>query len=472
MKPAETSAGRGFSYRLLWALVLLACLAWAALGRIAGPVPRPVLDDLFAGAARWWSLPVAVHVVALGVLLALAWLPGRRLVRDLRDRLDLLGKPLAVVLVLLGVFICLNQFGELEKVVSRRTDFGTIYQGATALFGGEDPYLATQKQYFYPPLLAFLFGPLLLLPKAGASTLFFTLKFVMMVWTLARCHAWSAGGRLSGRRSALFVFGLVFVASRFWIADLQYGNTNVVILYLTVLAIDLDLRDRPLAAGVALGLAAAIKIVPGVLLLHFALRGRWRAAASFAVTLVVLGLAPWLVLQGHWIDTWSSYFTVGVTGKLGERLAQPDNQSLWGLLNRAFATVPLGALQAVWAVLAAVLAAFAGLASFRARGGDSLRQFAVAAVYPLLGLLVSPGSWVVHYTAVLPAMAVLWALAMRREAAGTWAWPLFALTNFAFTISGWARATVTASTHQSWFVLAALALLIALASWSLRRRTA
>lgn len=49
---------------------------------------------------------------------------------------------------------------------------------------------------------------------------------------------------------------------------------------------------------------------------------------------------------------------------------------------------------------------------------------------------------------------------------------LFALTNFAFTISGWARATVTASTHQSWFVLAALALLIALASWSLRRRTA
>ena len=75
------------------------------------------------------------------------------------------------------------------------------------------------------------------------------------------------------------VFGLIFVASRFWIADMQYGNTNVVILALCVGTVAADLRDRAWLAGLLLALAVTIKLTPVVLLGWFLARRRWRATA-------------------------------------------------------------------------------------------------------------------------------------------------------------------------------------------------
>ena len=70
--------------------------------------------------------------------------------------------------------------------------------------------------------------------------------------------------------------------------------------------------------------------------------------------------------------------------------------------------------------------------------------------------MVSPGSGVVHYTAVLLPMAVLWEAALARRWTGPLPWIVFAAANLAFTASGWARWTVHASITQSWFVVAAV----------------
>ncbi len=455
----------------LWFLVLVFCAVWAELGRLTGRIQRPILDDFFFGADTWWGLPPLVHIGVLLVLVGLLFLIARQALFGVGFPTARGRRVLAGVIVLLGVFLCLNQFSELENVVSRATDFGTIHSGSTALFADGDPYAATENGYFYPPLLAFLFGPLLLLPPVGASTLFFSLKFMMVVWTLLACDRLVRGTRFGAGRRDLFITGLIFVAARFWTADLQFGNTNVLILFLMTAAIVLDRQDRAVAAGLVLALTVSIKVIPAVLCLHFLVTRRWRVLGFFLAGLVGFNLLPWLFLQGTWWESWTAYFDAGVTGKLGQRLAQPDNQSLWGLINRTLPDVPLETLRWVWMGLSAALAAFAGYVSLRARANDTLAQVAAVSLYPLLGLLVSPGSWVVHYTAVLLPMAVVLTVAMSGTGPGPgrWSWVLFFCANFAFTMSGWSRATVNASISQSWFVAAAVMLMIGIGTWILVR---
>jgi hypothetical protein len=451
----------------LWLLVAAFCLAWMELGHLAGIVPRSVLEGLSGGVSLWWELPAALHVVALVGVGWLVWMTGRNLLKDVTPPRSLWGRLLVGAVVLLGIFLCLNQFVELENVITKVTDFGTIHQGSAALLTGGDPYTATDQAYFYPPLLAFLFGPLTLLPLAAANLLFFSLKFVLVVWTLAACDRLVQGNQFTGGRRVLFLFGLIFVASRFWIADLQYGNTNLLILFLVTGAIVWDRADRPLAAGLALALAVSIKIVPVVLCLHFLILGRWRTLAYFTAGLVGFNFVPWFFLQDHWRDTWAAYLDNGVEGKLNQRLAQPDNQSLWGVVGRMFPATPLADLRLVWFGCGSLLGVFAGLVSWSARRREPLVQVAAAALYPLVGLLVSPGSWVVHYTAVLLPMSMLWMLTLSGRWPARWAWVLFGITNIAFTVSGWARTTVHASITQSWFVVAAVLLMAGLGAWAL-----
>lgn len=451
-----------------WAIIFVFCLSWAELGRLTGHVKRDVLDALVN--AKWWDLSSGAHIVALAILILVMFLLCLRRLRGVSIPVNNYERALAVAILLLGFYLCLNQFSELENVMSRKTDFGTIYSASLALFSGEDPYRATGNEYFYPPLLAFLFGPLTRLPLAAASTLFFSFKFIMVVWTLVACYRLVEGYHFRDTRHALFVLGLIFVAARFWVADLQFGNTNVVIMFLVVAAIFQDRNDNHLAAGLFLALAVAIKILPCALCLHFLLLRRWRTIGYFLVGLIGFNLLPWAALPQQWGNAWLAYFDAGVVGKLSQRLAQPDNQSLWGLINRMFPEDPLANLRLVWGGAAILLTSFVVLVSARVRNRADLSPVAGASLFSLLGLLVSPGSWVVHYTAVLLPMVVLWKICLKNNGLGRWPWVLFFCANFAYTLSGWSRPTVNASISQSWFVIVTVLLLVGIGVLALSGR--
>lgn len=59
-------------------------------------------------------------------------------------------------------------------------------------------------------------------------------------------------------------------------------QTHALLLFLTVAGLVLAERERPVAAGMLVALAAAVKVTPGVVLLYWLANRRWRAAASFA----------------------------------------------------------------------------------------------------------------------------------------------------------------------------------------------
>src|SRR5262249_11408927 len=70
---------------------------------------------------------------------------------------------------------------------------------------------------------------------------------------------------------------------------------NIVLLALITGAWAAERSDRPALAGALLGLATAIKLFPGFLLLYYAMRGRWRVvlagiAALLACTVLTAGL--------------------------------------------------------------------------------------------------------------------------------------------------------------------------------------
>lgn len=514
-----SSPNRFFS---LWLILVLAVSVIAEIGGATGAASREVLEGLANRSVGWWQAPSWLHgVQSLLLVLLIVWLSlllfspdGKRLAHAIGGLVAVLlsshfsqlhaGLPYGpLVGTLLALFLtfgllrgaalrrapgtmraavrnarpagailwCLaavavlyalaNQFGEAARVVSRDTDFGTFYDAALAVARGSDPYAATDGKYFYPPAFAFYFAALTYLPKAGASLLWFTIKLALVVWTLAAVYDLVKNTTAPARGRRWLAAGVALVAARFLLADLQFGNVNALVLWLSVAAIVLDFKKRSVLAGLALAAAVSVKIVPAVFLVYFLARGRYRVVLWTAVWIAALNLAP-IVSGPHELwRTWVSYIDTGVHGKLTSRLAQPDNQSLWGALNRAI-DMPLAHITLIWAACATALAAVAASVTWRVRCEDVLRQTGAASLFFLLGLLVSPGSWVVHYVAVLLPMSYLLAAGVMGASRARAYWIVFIAANLVFTISGWWRSTVRLSIEQSWFVAASCVLFFAL----------
>ena len=374
--------------------------------------------------------------------------------------------------VLVGV-VFYEQFREMQKLVGNVTDFRMFYEAAGALGAGEDPYAATDGGYFYPPTFAFYFRLLHWQPIAGASLLWFTLKLTLVAWTIKTVFRLVGGDALSGAKRRWLIFGAIVVVVRFLIGDLGYGNSNTFILWLTVAAVALDMDDRPVLAGLALAGAVSIKVVPLVFAVYFLASGRWRVLLWLAVWVVVINGLPFVAGYADAQSAWRSYFDAGVATKLNDPLAQPDNQSLWGLLNR-LVDWPLSVTRIIWLVLSMTLVGIAGWITFRLRSvrtTEPTKQAGAASLFFLLGLLVSPGSWVVHYSAALLPMTYLLIEAQKGTAPTRLLWAAFIAANVAFSISGWSRATVRWSIEHSWYVIAIFFMFVVLSVVTFRTTT-
>ena len=180
---------------------------------------------------------------------------------------------------------------------SYQQDFAAYWTAALARSAGLDPYvnyagaggalapwdgvaLFRHSRFLYPPLVADLFRPLLVLPYLAAKALF----------TVAMLAAWIAAGLVvtddRPGRTVFFVAGALFFPLY---RHLERGQIDLLILLLLALA--WRARRQPVAAGAALALAGAIKpAFLGLLPIVWAL-GRGRTVlAALAVAAGVLGM--------------------------------------------------------------------------------------------------------------------------------------------------------------------------------------
>ncbi|HEX2561513.1 glycosyltransferase family 87 protein [Phenylobacterium sp.] len=254
------------------------------------------------------------------------------------------------------------------------------------------------RLFAYPPYA--LFG---LWPLGGLSY-----DAAVLWWSLAPLPAYFALTWLLARRSGLAQAGCAVVLAAtlpFLTANLFTGQTGAFV-GLFLLAAAWAWPNRPILAGICIGLVA-IKPQMGVLLpFALAAAGQWRAFGAAAATVLALALAATLWLGGA---IWSDYLA------MTQLFGQVISQGYGGIrelvvgpyvsLNAAGAPTPLAtALQA--AVSLAVLSVIIGV--FRQRRGESdpgrldLRlgllsagtllatPYALAYDTPLLALVVIP----------------------------------------------------------------------------------
>ena len=140
-------------------------------------------------------------------------------------------------------------------------DFANLHRGAAALVAGESAF--ARPELDYPPLVPVLLAPLGLLSLETARLVWLALSLMAVV--LAMLAVWRLAGRDLAATCAVAIVLLVDGSAT---PNLAIGQVNPVLLLLLALALLLH-RSRPALAAAAVGLAAALKIWPGLLLLSW-----------------------------------------------------------------------------------------------------------------------------------------------------------------------------------------------------------
>ena len=342
----------------------------------------------------------------------------------------------------------------------RLVDLDVYRTGGLSVLRGQPLYaVLTQPPqllaFTYPPAAALFAVPLALVPWPAAQ-----LAWVPFVYVPLAVVIWYAFAPLlhrSGRMRPV-VFAAVFAGCAYLFPvrdEMRFGQVDLALLGLAVA--DCAARRPRWPRGALVGLATAIKLVPGVFIVYLWLSGRRRAALTAALVALACTLGAWVLLPHDSVTYWTS--AVFDPGRLGSNAGTSD-QSLRGLLLRAFLPGP------IW-VTVAVAVAVAGFALVRRLARDS-RDMEAIAVTALVGALVSPVSWIHHYVVVVVAIGAILAdgRAPRRVvvAAAT-------AVYFALTIPWWGRSllgqrdvpVLAARVVQDGFGIAALALMVVLA---------
>ena len=91
------------------------------------------------------------------------------------------------------------------------------------------------------------------------------------------------------------LYGGLYISEPFKYA-IYLAQTHILYMFMTVLALILAERRRPVWAGVLLALAAAVKITPGFLILYWLMTRRTKAALSFVCTFAAVTALTVLLL--------------------------------------------------------------------------------------------------------------------------------------------------------------------------------
>jgi alpha-1,2-mannosyltransferase len=318
-------------------------------------------------------------------------------------------------------------------------DLQVYRMGGAAVLHGEDLYrlrLGTLP-FTYPPFAAVVFSVLTVIPWRAAVIFLTVASAAALPVTLYLALRLPGPGGLirpvvpAGRLA--WPAALALACTAIWLdpvrATLGYGQVDI--LLAAAVLYDLTRPDASRWKGMAIGLAAGIKLTPAIFAVYLLATRRYRAAATAAAVsagTVAIGFA---VLPAS-----SAWFWAGEFANPGHvsPVQDPDNQSLLGVLARTLHTADVLPL---WLPLAAAVAvAGLTLAAAAGRRGDEAAGFSLCAV---TGLLVSPISWTHHWVIAIPALVVAGTVVGDAWRAGKATGRLGAAGIAAVALIGWIR---------------------------------
>ena len=224
-----------------------------------------------------------------------------------------------------------------------RSDFQIYYSAGLSLWGGVDPYAIRPERVLNPPPFVLATALFPLLPLTWSGFAWFGLKAAATVWCLflARFALLPSATVSSVRWLLRPEWVALWISGRYVFMDLQYGNTNVLVLLSLLLLAAFWRGGRELGAGFASAGGTAVKLTPMLSVVTAALAGRIRwavgaAVLSTAILLISAGVLEWRA-EGAGMGFWRD--VVSEIGSL--EMGRVDNQSLRGFTLRAVAGAPI-----------------------------------------------------------------------------------------------------------------------------------
>ena len=274
----------------------------------------------------------------------------------------------------------------------RLVDLDVYRSGGQAVLRGAPVYdFLTQPPqllpFTYPTFAVLLAVPLALLPWGAAQWLWTALILVAMALVVRHSFA-ALLGRV--RPWAPIMLGVLVALCAYAMPlrdQIRFGQVDVLLVAMCVA--DLAPARTRWPRGLLIGLATAIKLVPGVFVVYLWVTGRRREAVTAAVAAVGATLLTFLVLPADSADYW--FRALFDSDRLGSNTGT-TNQSIRGMLLRLY--WPDAVTSALWLVCAAIVVYFGFRSARRAwENGDEVRGIAITG---LIAVLVSPVAWIHH----------------------------------------------------------------------------
>jgi alpha-1,2-mannosyltransferase len=298
-------------------------------------------------------------------------------------------------------------------------DLRDFVQGGRSVLEGGDVYGSHPGvlAFNYPPFGAVVFVPLAVIGLSAAKA----------VISVASLFSYAVIVSISARATrvpvvAVWLVALGGLALEPVTRTLILGQVNLILV--AAVLVDIFVLPRRYR-GVLIGIAAGVKLTPGLFALYYVLKRDWMAATRAALTGALTVACAWLAAPAASLHYW-----LGGMDKLdrfGLTALTPANQSLRAVLVRV-----LGVENPPSGVVYLAAAAALGLALLAAhrqlRDGHELAAVTCLAVG---ALLVSPITWTHHWVWVVPALMVM---VQRGKRVAAWATaavfyfsPMFAL---------------------------------------------
>lgn len=250
--------------------------------------------------------------------------------------------------------------------------------------------------YTYTPFGLLALWPTTLFSSGSSFLLWSTLSLVTVIWCIWRI--------IPPHRQNLWMLPVIAAGASVTSVmahHLAFGQINVFLMALVILDLTRTQaagRKYFLPRGTLVGIAAAIKLTPGLFILFFLVTRQWRLFWASAISCALCTLGAGLIFPQMTWDffsqtLWSLGSRVSLTGDLGTS----GNNSITGLLT-TFGDLPETLISMV------VVLSAAGLICLAVR--TQARSLRVQA-WLIIGLsapLLSPVSWIHHWVYLLPAL--------------------------------------------------------------------
>jgi hypothetical protein len=212
-----------------------------------------------------------------------------------------------------------------------------IYRmGGSALLSGSDVYAvrdpATGLAFTYPVFAAVLFIPFAAVPMSLAKLVILALSLAAL-WTIVHLTVEAVRQSIGAVRGSAFAWSIplsvIAVIAHPVLQTMLFGQVNLILAAFVL--IDVLRRDRSPFRGALVGIAAGIKLVPGIFIVYFLVTGQRRAAVTALLTTLGTVVAGFLASPSA---SWSYWTNHALDPDRMGGIAYVTNQSILGMSAR------------------------------------------------------------------------------------------------------------------------------------------